>query len=360
MIPWWKTSFGEDEVQHVTESIRNKNISQGEVTEKFEYRLAEYLQVSNVIAVSSGTSAITMALMSIGIKPDDEVIVPNRTWIATAHAVHIIGAKVVLVDVELNRPIIDAEKIEEKITSKTRAILPVHMNGRSANMKRIKEISKKYNLYVVEDAAQALGSRNSDGYLGTQSDVGCFSLSVAKVISTGQGGFVVTNDNELADKMRAIRTHGVENVKDPDSWVMPGFNFRFTDIQASIGLEQLKRLPERIKYLCNIYRRYERGLNSSPFSIIPVDLSIGEVPVYSEFLVEDRKKWMEKLKKEKIETRPFYPSINTAEYLGQGKEKFVNSRCFCDNGLYLPSGPSQEVASINRCIESINRSYFVK
>ena len=150
-----------------------------------------------------------MSLMAIGVQPNDEVILPNRTWIATAHAVHLLGGKVVLVDVEPNRPIIDVTSIEQAITSKTKAIIPVHMNGRSANMRSIRKIARKYKIHVIEDAAQAIGSCNKQGYLGTQSDIGCFSLSVAKTISTGQGGFAVTSNAGKSKCCGTIETASV-------------------------------------------------------------------------------------------------------------------------------------------------------
>jgi dTDP-4-amino-4,6-dideoxygalactose transaminase len=354
MISWWCTSFGEDEIEHVVHSMRNKCFGQGEVTKEFEKKLSEFLGVDHVIAVSSGSSALLMALMAVGVVPGDEVIIPNRTWIATAHAVNLIGASVVLVDTEKDRPIINAKLIEEKITSKTKAIIPVHLNGRSCDMQEINRIAKKYKLYVIEDAAQAMASKNSNGYLGVQSDVGCFSLSVAKIIATGQGGFSVTNNSELAVKMRAIRTHGIENVHDPEEWVMPGFNFRFNDILASIGIEQLKKLPSRIEYLKEIYRHYEEGFRGSIFKQIPVDLDGGEVPVYSEFLVKNRTHWMEKLLSNDIETRPFYPDISSASYLKCNKHLYPNSIKFSRDGLYLPSGPCQSVVSIKEITEYIN------
>ena len=179
MIPWWNTNFGEKEIEHVAQSMRDKCIGQGKVTEEFEKNLSEFLEVEHVMAVTNGSCAILIALMAVGVLPGDEVIIPNRTWIATAHAVHLLGANVVLVDTEKERPIIDATLIEKKITSKTKAIIPVHMNGRSCDMRTINLIAKKHNLFVIEDAAQAIASRNIDGYLGQQSDVGCFSLSVA-------------------------------------------------------------------------------------------------------------------------------------------------------------------------------------
>ena len=352
-ISWWQTNFGELEIEHVVQSMRNRCISQGKVTTEFELYLSEFLEVEHVIAVNNGSSAILIALMAAGISPNDEVIIPNRTWIATAHAVHLLGAKVVLVDTEKNRPIIDATLIEEKITSKTKAIIPVHMNGRSCDMQTINALAKKYKLFVIEDAAQAIASKNPNGYLGTQSDIGCFSLSVAKTIATGQGGFAVTNNSELATKIRAIRTQGVENVKDPQEWPMPGFNFRFSDIYASIGIEQLKRLPERLNHLRDIYEVYDKHLKDSAFRIIPVDIHSGEVPVYSEFLVENREIWTEKLADSGVETRPFYPAINSAHYLQQTKERYINSEFFSNNGIYLPSGPGQKISSIKESIKTI-------
>jgi len=352
-IPWWRTSFGEEEIQRIADSIRNECISQGKVTAQFERDLAEFLEIEHVIAVSNGSISLMMALMALGVVPGDEVIVPNRTWIATAHAVHILGAKVVLVDVEPNRPIIDAKKIEECITSKTKGMIPVHLNGRSADMEKIQDIARRHSLFVIEDAAQALGSRNADGYLGTQSDIGCFSLSVAKTIATGQGGFAVTNDTELAKRMRAIRTHGVENVKEPENWMMPGFNFRFTDLQASIGIEQLKRLPERVEHLKNIYIRYAEDLVDTPFKLIPVNLKAGETPVYNEFLVENRSEWIMNLEHRGIETRAFYPDLNKAHYFTQKNDYYPNSEKFGLRAIYLPSGPTQPLKNIDICIKTI-------
>ena len=368
-IDWWKTKFGEEEIKRVVETIRNKNLSQGPVTDEFERKLGEYLEIDHVIAVSNGSISIVLALMALGVGPGDEVIMPNRTWIATAHAVHLLGGKVVLVDVEEGRPIIDCSLIEEKISSKTKVILPVHMNGRAANMNEIMKIAKKHSLTVIEDT-QSIASKNSKGFLGTQSDIGCYSLAVAKTISTGQGGFVVTRNEMLANKIRAIRNHGVDDVNNVKFWPMPGFNFKFTDVLASIGIEQLKRLPERIKRFCDLYEIYEDKLVSPDFRPIPVDLNAGEVPIYIEYLVKGRNKKVDDLHDLGIETRPFYPSINAAQYLNkktneehisqylnkETKEEdiFINSLKYEEEGIYLPSGPDQDLTEIINSIESIN------
>jgi len=354
MIPWWSTNFGNEEIKNVSNSIRNKCISQGRVTEDFERKISEFLEVDHVIAVTNGSSALLISLMAIGISPGDEVIIPNRTWIATAHAVHILGAKAIIIDTQKDLPLIDVNQIESMITSKTKAIIPVHMNGRSCDMSVISKIAKKYKLFVIEDAAQAIGSKNSSGFLGTQSDAGCFSLSVAKAISTGQGGFVVSKNSEIANKIRAIRTHGVENVKDPDGWEMPGFNFRFNDILASIGIEQLKRLPGRLDHLRNIYEVYSNNLKNTAFSQIPVDLNVGEIPIYNEYLVKNRSNWVDKLDANGIETRPFYPAMSDAKYLETGNKKYTNSEVYSNCGIYLPSGPSQDILLIKKAINIIN------
>ncbi len=352
-INWWKTSFGEEEIQRIARSIRNQNVSQGSVTQEFERALGNFLGVNHVIAVSNGSMALLCALLAAEVSVGDEVILPNRTWIATAHAVKLLGGVPVIIDVEADRPIIDAEQIESAITKHTKAIIPVHMNGRAADMSSIRTIARKYGLSVIEDAAQAIGSRNAMGFLGTQSDMGCFSLSVAKTISTGQGGFVVTDSDHLAERLRAIRTHGVENTKDPAAWVMLGFNFRFTDVLASIGIEQLKRLPERLEQLRNIYHCYENGLRDSPFKIIPVNIEAGEVPVYGEFLVHDREAWIDRLSSKGVETRPFYPDIDAAKYLEVPSRHFPNARNFSKNGLYLPSGPTQSTDIVRSVISTI-------
>ncbi len=353
-IPWWYNEFGEEEVQAATEAVRGKHLSQGSITEEFEKKLGEALKVPHVVCTPSGSMALLLALMVSGVGPGDEVIVPDRTWVATAHAPLLLGAKVVLVDVEPHRPIIDVSQIEKRITKKTKAIIPVHMNGRGADIRAINEIGKKHGIHVIEDAAQAIGSRNRDGYLGTQSRMGCFSLSVAKTIATGQGGFIVTHDAELASLLRMTRNNSVHDVKDPKKWTRPGFNFKFTDVQAAMGLVQLRKLPARIRYLREIYQQYTEGLAAvSELKLIPVNLEAGEVPVYNEFLADRRDEVMGFLAQKGIDTRLFYPNLHDATYMDQGEMKFPNARKYGDHGVYLPSGPSQSKENVQKVIECL-------
>lgn len=280
---------------------------------------------------------LKQALLACGIGPGDEVIVPNRTWIATAHAVVLVGAKPVFVDCQRDLPIIDTDGIEPLITSRTRAIMPVHLNGRSADMNAIHNIARKHGLRVVEDAAQALCSRNEAGFLGTQSDVGCFSLSVTKIITTGQGGLIVTRDEALAKRLVSIRTHGITDVIDP-TYTEFGFNFRFTDVLASFGIAQLERLQLRIEHAKAIYRLYDEALADLPsFTMIPVDIAAGEIPIYVEVLCEDLKALTEYLRDREIQVRPFSPDLNVAPYMSTSRA-FRNSPRFAEHGVCLPSG----------------------
>ncbi len=353
-IPWWQTSFDNGEDIAVSKSIKSRNISQGAITKEFENRLAQYLDVPEVIATSSGTSALTLALMGTNISPGDEVLIPNRTWIATAHAVQILGAVPVFVDTEVSLPVMQLSELDKFVTPLTKAIIPVHMNGRGVDMETLNNFASDRGLIVIEDAAQAFGSKNLNGnFLGTLSSAGCFSLSVAKIISTGQGGFIATKDIELANRLRNLRTHGVENTIEPGKWVAPGFNFRFTDVLASMGIVQLGLMAKRKFYAQEIYKHYLSALSaSSSCKIIPLqDYELGP---YIEVIAENRNALREHLLKNGIETRPFYPDLNSAPYWkNRNNIELVNSKRFANNGLYLPAGPSITVNQIDKVIDVI-------
>lgn len=354
-ISWWRTSFDDNEVEKLRESVLAEHISQGPVTAEFESKFAELLNVRYAIATTSGSVALLLALMALGIGPGDEVIVPDRTWVSTAHAALMLGAKVVLVDVLSDLPVIDVDQIRNKITPRTKCIMPVHLNGRSVDMREVKAIAEENGLAVVEDAAQAFLSKNSMGFLGTQSDAGCFSLSVAKLISTGQGGLVVTPDEEVYAKLKSIRNNGVVD-NFTDTWNEMGFNFKFTDLLASFGLIQISRAPERLAQVNEIYERYRAGIYNGEFSflqLLPVNTEIGEVPIYVEVLCEDRSSLMRFLEDHGIQTRPSTPSLHTSTYMHTTGE-FPNSVKFNNQGLILPCGPEQPLENIDKVIQTLS------
>lgn len=353
-INWWRKSFDHRIHDRIKSAIDAEHISQGKITKELEQQLGEKLGVKHVIATSSGSTALMMALIAVDLRPGDEVIIPLRSWIATANAVHLLGGKVIFADLETQRPIIDASKIETLITEKTKAIIPVHMNGRSADMEQIKRVALRHKIFVIEDAAQALFSYNHLGPLGTQSDIGCFSMSVSKLISSGQGGFAVTNSSCIAEKLRLIRTHGVETVKDPKSWDYAGFNFRYTDILASIALVELESVDEKITHLRDLYLNYENGLSGSRLSLIPVNITAGELPIYIECIVDqNREKWISYLASKGCDTRPFYPDLCNARYLSNRGSKEIPPTIYQQRALYLPSGTHQSLENVETVITAI-------
>lgn len=354
-IPWWQTEFKTGEAEAAARAINEGRLSQGELVFELENRLKEYLEVSNVVATTSGSDALLLSLWAAKIIPGDEVLVPNRTWIATAHAVCLLGAVPVFVDTDVGQPVISLADLENKVTPRTKAVIPVHLNGRNAHIDEVLNFGEEHGIKVIEDAAQALGSRDLSGsFLGTKSLAGCFSLSVAKVISSGQGGFIATNHDGFAAELRLMRTHGVENVIEPGEWIRCGFNFRFTDVLASIGLEQLKKIDLRLERLRTIYNQYEVGLHKNKsVQLIKYDIENGEVGPYIEVLCSNRERVFAYLNSKGIETRKFYPDLDQAKYFGESTLN-LNSRTFGRNGLFLPCGPSLLDETVQVIIRELN------
>jgi len=354
-IPWWQTEFRTGEAEAAARAINEGRLSQGELVSEFECKLGEYLGVKNVVATTSGSDALLLSLWAAKILPGDEVLIPNRTWIATAHAVLLLGAVPIFVDTDADHPVLSLSDLRNKVTPRTKAVIPVHLNGRNAHIDEVLEFGEEHNIKVIEDAAQALGSRDGAGsFLGTKSLAGCFSLSVAKVISSGQGGFIATNHDNFAAELRLMRTHGVENVIEPGEWIRRGFNFRFTDVLASIGLEQLKKLDFRLNRLKMIYMQYEKGLRKNKsVQLIKYNIENGEVGPYIEILCQNRERLFAYLNSKGIETRRFYPDLDQAKYLGEATLN-PNSRNFARNGLFLPCGPSLLDESVQTILKVLN------
>lgn len=235
-----KPLIGEEEKQAVMAVMDSGVIAQGAVVSEFEKQFAAYIGVEHAIAVSSGTAALHLSLLAAGIGPGDEVITSPFTFIASANAMLYVGAKPVFVDIEFESYNLNPELLEEKITEKTKAIMPVHLFGLPCNMDKITRIAKKYNLKVIEDACQAHGAAINGKKAGSFGLSGCFSFYPTKNMTTSEGGIVTTNDAEFAEKVHLLREHGMKVRYHHD---LLGYNFRMTNISAAIGLEQLKKLP---------------------------------------------------------------------------------------------------------------------
>lgn len=230
----------------ICEVLCSGNLVQGVKVIDFEHQLATYLNVDHVVAVSSGTAALHIALLSLGVAEGDEVIVPAYSFPAVANAVELTGARCVFADINLEDYCMGVSALESLITPATKVIMPVHEFGQSVDMDAVMLLAQKYNIKVVEDAACAIGTIYSQKYAGTIGDLGCFSFHPRKILTTGEGGAVVTNDANLAAKVRLLRNHGMTPKDGIMDFMTPGFNYRMTDFQAVMGILQLPDLSETI------------------------------------------------------------------------------------------------------------------
>lgn len=254
-IPLLRPYFDSEELKEIEKVLSSGWVSQGPEVKEFETRAAEYLGVRHAIAVINCTSALHLSLLAMGIQKDDEVLVADFTFPATGHAVLYCGATPMFVDVDMKTYNLDPALIEEKITEKTKAIIPVHTFGQPASMDEIMHTAQENGLPVIEDAACAFGATYKGTYAGMIGDIGCFSFHARKGMTTGEGGMVVTNDSRLADKIRMLSVFGMVSAWDREEsseFVIPefielGYNYKLSDINAAVGVVQLRRLNKIIE-----------------------------------------------------------------------------------------------------------------
>ncbi|MGB2727295.1 MAG: DegT/DnrJ/EryC1/StrS family aminotransferase [Halobacteriota archaeon] len=345
MIPIAEPSLGEEELKNVTEAVKSGWISsKGSFIEEFERNFSNYCNRKYGVATSNGTVALHLALKTLGIGKGDEVLVPDLTFVAVANTVTYCNAKPVFVDSHPDYWCIDPEKVDEKITPQTKAIIPVHLYGHPCDMDPLLDFAKDYDLYVIEDAAEAHGAEYKGKKVGSFGDISCFSFYGNKIITTGEGGMCLTNNEELAEKMRILRDHGMNPNK--RYWYdVVGFNYRMTNLQAAVGVAQLKKLDEFVEKKRQIARWYSEGLKDlAEKGLITLH---PEMPwakcVYWMYciLVEDkvgisRDDLMKKLEEKGIETRPFfYPMHVMPPY--KNNEGFPVAEETSRKGINLPS-----------------------
>ena len=348
-IPWWYTEIGEIEKTELLDAFAQKRFSLGRISAQLEIRLAQTLGVPDVVLTNSGTSALTMALLVAGAKPGDEVIVPALTWIATAQAAAVLGIRVILADCLPDYPLIDPSDVRKKITPRTKAIIPVHLNGRSADLGALELIAQASGATLIEDTCKGLMSRKEGACLGTLADLGCFSLGMISLLSVGYGGFVTSHHPDWCDKLRVIRDHGV--IRDPEQYAYLGSNFKISDLLAAVGLGQLSRLDEKIGHVQRIYQQYKEGLSDlEAVQLLPIEVDSGRLPLYVEIFTPDRDQLVAYLRKNGVETSRYHLPLSHAEYLGSQGE-LPNAERWASGILILPSGPSQPSENVDRCIE---------
>ena len=346
-LPLTRPYFAEEELEEVKKVLESGWVSQGPKTKEFEDAFAKYVGSKYAVAVTNCTAALHLSLLGIGIEKGDEVLVADFTHPATGHAVLYCGAKPVFIDVDPKTYNIDPNLIEEKITEKTKAIIPVHTFGQPADMDPIMEIVSDYGLRVIEDAACAHGAKYKGNFAGTIGDTGCFSFHARKGMTTGEGGMVVTDNKELAEEIRSLSVYGTVSTWDrekSDKFIIPefvklGYNYKMSDISAAVGIVQLRRLDKLIEKKRTLARYWNEKLQEIEF-IEPPYCSKDVKHVYQSYvaLVDkriNRNKLIERLRKEGIQTQIGTYACHV-QPVYKSEQKCPNSLDIFNRSLALP------------------------
>lgn len=370
MIPVNEITISQEAKDNVNQALDTGWISSaGNFVTRFEKKFAAYLGMKHAITVTSGTAALHVALLALGVGPDDEVIVPAFTMGSTWMAVLYVGAKPVFVDCLPDTYNINPDLIAAKITKHTKAIIPVHIYGHAVDLDPVLKIAKKYHLKVIEDAAEALGGEYKGKKCGSFGDVNCFSFYGNKIVTTGEGGMLVTNSDRLANSARKFRDmyHS-----DRQRFVHDkiGFNYRFSNLQAAVGCGELKHINTYLAKKKSMADSYTRQLRKIPGIIIPItkDYSNNTYWIYAIQIDKnifgiDKDTFRAKLKQKGIDTRNFFypPTVQPVlkPYLSN-TDKFPVSTTISQSGCYIPSGLAITDLQINRVISVIKSLYAGK
>ncbi len=355
MQPW----FGDEEKKSIISYLdENGFMTEFKRTTEFENMIAQYTGAKHCIVVNNGTISLTLAALALNIGYGDEVIIPNYTMIASPNSVKMIGANPIFVDVEPETLCLDLELTKQAITSKTKAIMLVSANGRypASKIQSFVTLCKEKGLTLIEDAAQSLGSFEVSGaHVGTFGDVGSFSFSAPKIISTGQGGCLITNNDDLAFKLRRLKDFG-RSTGGNDVHDSIGFNFKFTELQACLGIEQMKKLSSRVERKKEIARIYEENLKGvDGIRLFKNNLKI-TAPWFFDSICENRSELQDYLKSKNIGTRIMYPPINKQKaYLQPGEHPVSN--LVGEKGLWLPSATQLTNEEVNYITSHIVQFY---
>jgi perosamine synthetase len=354
-IAWFGPHLTGRELERLREVLDREYVNDGLLAREFERRVAALVGTRHAVAVTSGTAAITLALMAAGIGPGDEVLVPDLTFAATANAVRLAGADVKLVDIEPVRFGIDPEGVKAAIGPRTRALVTVDVNGRGADYGRLEPLCRNAGLVLICDAAEGLGSRHAGRMLGSFGLAGCFSFSANKTITAGQGGIVTTNDDALHDRLRELKDQGRRHggTGGDDLHPVLGFNFKFTDLQAAVALPQLDEIEQRLMTAGRRDRAYAQRLANQPGLMLPPFDESGEVRQWTDVLVDNRASVSAALGAANIGCRAFwYPLHRQAPYAADAS-MFPHSTDISRRGLWLASRLDLTEPDIDRVCSTV-------
>ncbi len=371
-IPFALPSIGREEEKSVISVLRSGWLTTGKITSLFESEFAGYLGVKHALGVNSATAGLHLALDAIGIKKGDEILTTPYTFAATAEIIKYFGAKPVFVDIDKNTFNIDPGLIPGKLNKNTRAIIPVHIAGLPCDMKAIDMLSKKYGIKIIEDAAHAFPAKTMDGRAGTIGDIGVFSFYATKTITTGEGGMVVTNNDDYAERISTMRLHGIDRkVWDRHrgktlSWeyevVEAGYKYNLTDIASSIGRCQLKKADAFLARRKYIAEKYIEKFNKYDFLILPPrsdnhSWHLFILRINEKKLTISRNSFMKELEKKGIGTSVHYKPLHIMPYykktLKHEPEDFPESIKVFKSAISLPIYPGLNNSQINRIISAV-------
>ncbi len=374
-LPPFRHFIGQDEINEVVDTLKSEWITTGPKTFKFEEIFSTAVNSTHAIAVTSCTAALHLAIVALGIGKGDEVITSPYTFAATSEVVINENATPVFVDVEKDTYNIDPAKIEEKITEKTKAIIVVHYAGHACEMDKIMDLAKKYDLYVIEDAAHAIGSKYKDKKIGSIGDFTCFSFYATKNITTAEGGMITTNHGDLADKMRMLSLHGIskdawKRYSSEGSWfyeiVYSGYKYNMSDVQASIGIHQMEKLDQMQKRRHEIAVKYNRAFEQIPQITTPTVKGYAThawhlypIQVNSELLSINRNEFIEALKAENIGTSVHFIPLHLHPYYkekyGFKGDDFPIAESLYNNEISLPIYPKMEDNDVEDVISAVKK-----
>lgn len=381
-IPISKTIFTPAEFDAIRAPLESGWVVQGKFVAEFEKKWSDFTGAKHSIAVSNCTTGLHLSLFALGIKPGDEVLLPAFTWIATANIIESLYAKPVFCDIEPQTFNIDTRQAAKKITAKTRAIIPVHLFGLSADMDPVLAMAKEHNLVVVEDAACGFAGRYKGRHVGTLGDTGCFSFHPRKAITTGEGGMITTNDDALAQKLRALRDHGaamsdLQRHLGNKPYLLPefpyaGFNYRMTDLQASIGCTQMNRASDVHQLRSQWAERYDTLIDTVTFLKKPFrngELVHGfqayvcmfepeTITPANVFAINTRRNaFMDYLQQKGISTRPGTHAVHMLKYYAEKynikSSDYLNSMIADQCSIALPLFPAMTEEEFDYIAEAI-------
>ncbi len=347
-----------DEIYRVIDNVcKDSAYSDGKYVLEFEKSFARYCSVKHAVGVNSGTSALHLALLSLGISKDDEVILPANTFISTAWAVSYVGAKIVFVDCEPDTWQICPIEVEKSITSKTKLIIGVHLYGQPFDIDKIKDIADKYGIYFIEDAAQAHGAKYKNKKIGSFGEMACFSFYPGKNLGTyGEGGCITTNNDSYNEKLRILKNHGSRKKYYHD---VIGFNMRMSGIEGAILNVKLKYLDAWNKKRKNISKKYLRYIDNSKIGLPKTRINSDAVFHLFVITTDDRENLESFLSNKKISTAKHYPipcHLQKAyDHLGYKINDFPNSEYLSNHCLSLPIFPEMEDEMVEKVIDELNK-----